>query len=135
MTMMEKKLNNTNWELEKMSNEQLDKVVGGFMTLYIFLYANEGDHVTYFKNPIGIPAGANPGSWLVANYKFLQNHEKATASYSDFRKMCQDFADDNASQWKKPSTWGNLVMSAGMKDISQITSLTDMGINFERFCA
>ena len=131
-----KKINEgLNKHLEQMSDEELEKVVGGIMTAYIFLYANEGDHVTYFKNPIGIPAGANPASWLLANYKFLQNQDKATASYSDFRSMCQSFADDNASQWKKPLTWGNIVMSAGMKDINQMTSLTDMGINFERFYA
>ena len=134
---MEKKINKMDWELEKMNNEQLDKVSGGFMTLYVFLYANEGDHVTYYKNPIGIPASViNPGAWLVANLDSLtKGNSVTTASYSDFRKMCQSFADDNASQWKKPSTWGNLVMSAGMKDIKQMTSLTDMGINFERFCA
>ena len=135
MVTREEKLKKINAQLEQLSDEELDKVVGGFMTTYVFLYANEGDHVTYYKNPIGIPAAIiNPGAWLLANLDTLtKGNSLTTASYSDFRSMCQSFADDNASQWKKPSTWGNIVMSAGMKDIRNITSLTDTGINFERF--
>lgn len=125
MATREENLKKINIELEKLSDDELEQVVGGFMTAYIFLYANEGDHVTYFKNPIGIPIGLNPASWLIANYNFLKHHEKTTASYSDFRNMCQNFANDNASQWKNPATWGNLVISAGIKDISCATSIAD----------
>ena len=140
MATREENLKKINTELEKLSDEQLDKVVGGFATVYIFLYSRDGDNVTYLKDPIGIPANlVNPASWIMSNISlFKDNMAKATSSYGAFRSMCQSFANDNASQWKKPLTWGNIVLSAGvpgLNNLRNMTSVMDGMPSFERFYA
>ena len=99
---------------EILSDEQLDKVVGGIMTAYVFFYAKSGDNVYYFKEPLAVGVG----SWgvLYSNIKtaysaFVAKDLLQQATSSEFNEICQDYADKKASQWSNPMTYGNVVLA------------------------
>lgn len=99
---------------EILCDEQLDQVVGGVMTAYVFFYMKDGNQVHYFKEPLAVGFG----SWgtLYSNIKtaysaFVAKDLLQQTNLSNFNEICQDYADKKASQWANPMTYGNVVLA------------------------
>ena len=119
MATREENLKKINAELEQLSDEELDQVVGGILTSYFFLYMDIGNgQVMYTKKPVGVGVGTSPLTVLKNNLELFDAAEKGdvlgVANYSDFRNDVQKYADKNASHWSNPLTYGNLVFSLNM---------------------
>ena len=114
MTTRDENLKKINDELEKLSDEQLENVVGGFMTAYFFICSKIGDKYVYTKDPIAVGIATDPFDFMKDNANFLADAaNKNLIEMSDTYPSgkFQSFADDNASQWSKPTKWGNLVFA------------------------
>ena len=114
MTTREENLKKINDKLEMLSDEELEKVVGGFMTAYFFLCGKVGDKYVYTKDPIAVGVTTDPVDFLKDNIGFFADAaNKSLIAISDTYPSgtFQKFADNNASCWTKPARWGNVVFS------------------------
>lgn len=115
MATREENLKKINAEFEKMSDEELDQVVGGFMKAYFFIYTKVNDNCyIYTKDPITCGIATEPIDFIKDNINFFavaENQSLIEISDSNPSGKFQKFADDNASRWSSPSTWGNLVFA------------------------
>ena len=112
MATREENLKKINDELEKMSDEELENVAGGFMTAYFFLCTKMGDQYVYSKDPVALGIQTSPIDFIKDNVNFfadMANKSLIEFSKNDPSGKFQDFANDNASRWTRPDKWGNLV--------------------------
>ena len=122
MATREENLKKINEKLEKLSDEQLENVVGGSCTAYFFLYEKGDDgKIHYLKDPIKADYTVNPFDFINTNAKILQDAiagNLAQVSDNVPTGMYQDFANKNAWQFWDMDTWGNLVFAADIKNVT-----------------
>ena len=122
MATREENLKKINAELEQLSDEELEQVVGGACKLYCFFYMPLPDgQIMWLDKPITAGIATNPASVLADNIELLTGHNTnaKVTSKSEFRDYVKNFANKNASHWSSPKTWGNLVFSVGLDGKSE----------------
>ena len=104
----------------RMNDTELACVVGGFFTAYVFPYLQVDGKTLWFDKPLTVGlASTNPYSAILTlvrdNMDMLTGNKNAKSTTTDeFNKFIKNFNNKNGSQWKKPSTYGNIVATVNL---------------------
>ena len=97
---------------QKLDERQLECVVGGLAKMFIFLTARIDGKYYYTKSPMKVGITTDPSDFMMDNIDYfmkVQNKDLIAVSNSYPGSCFQGFADEYASHWSDPTTWGNLV--------------------------
>ena len=103
----------------KMNETELNLVVGGFFTAYVFPYLQSGNDIICFEQPLTVSISLDPYTAMLNLVKDNMDHLKGSAtgrctSMDEFNKFVKDFNKKNGSQWLKPATYGNVVSTVNL---------------------
>ena len=110
----------------KLTEIEMEQVVGGFMTGYFFPFvkAEKEGWVMWIEEPITIAASLDPYTAVCElfgnNFQFCvessKGHYKVT-SENEFKKFVKDYDNKHGSQWSKPATYGNVIATVNLANM------------------
>ena len=108
------------FENEKLEEEQLDNVVGGAFTVYVFGYVEipGSNKIMAMKAPVPISTPVGLVGAMLDIWGYLNKTHPSgggfwkETTYDEYRAEARDFAKEHASRWNNPTTWGNIVITA-----------------------
>ena len=114
-------MKNAKINAQKLTEGQMECVIGGIAKMFIFLTAHIDGKYYYTRTPIKVGIGSDPSDYINDNIGFFSNaanKDLISTSNSYPSSEFQSFANEYASHWKDPTTWGNLVYSVDVTDRS-----------------
>lgn len=103
---------------QKLDERQLECVVGGLAKMFIFLTTRIDGKYYYTKSPLKVAITTDPSDFMNNNIEYFTNKDLIAVSNSYPSSCFQRFADEYASHWSDPTTWGNLVYAVDVTNRS-----------------